>query len=132
MPTDEAGLLWDGICFIFLLVQLRIFGSHYFHHLVKEIKAQQVLASRGAELIHQIQAKEVDEQKQAENEVMEKIKKKMDRIKANQQNLQKMQGGKAKHMKIKIHQQGNELILVSSWLSLSYVCLYLRIIFVQL
>lgn len=69
------------------MVQKRIFGSHYFSYLVKDIKAQQVLASRGAELIHEIQAKEVMEQEQAERDVMEKIKMKMDRIRANQQKL---------------------------------------------
>ena len=60
-----------------------------------------MLASRGAELIHEIQAKEVADQEQAEKEVMEKIKQKMDRIKAAQQ---KMFADKAKS--IKSHKQG--------------------------
>lgn len=46
VPVDEAGLLWDGICFAFLLVQKRVFSSYYFQHLVTEIRAQQELASR--------------------------------------------------------------------------------------
>ena len=86
--TDStSGLLLDGVCFVFLLIQKRIFGSFYFTYLVKEIKAQQVLASRGAELIHEIQAKEVMEQEEAERDVMEKIKMKMDRIRAYQQSI---------------------------------------------
>ncbi|XP_067135532.1 piezo-type mechanosensitive ion channel component 2-like isoform X2 [Centruroides vittatus] len=84
VPVDEAGLLWDGICFGFLLLQKRLFGSYYFQHLVNEIRAQQILASRGAELIHEIQMKEVQEQRMAEKEIMEKIKAKMDRIRAHQ------------------------------------------------
>lgn len=86
--TDTtSGLLLDGVCFLFLLIQKRIFGSYYFTYLVKDIKAQQVLASRGAELIHEIQAKEVMEQEEAEKDVMEKIKMKMDRIRAYQQSI---------------------------------------------
>ena len=46
MPHSEAGLLWDGIVFACLLLQLRFFSSHYFQHLVLETRAQQMLASR--------------------------------------------------------------------------------------
>ncbi|XP_054165401.1 piezo-type mechanosensitive ion channel component-like [Oppia nitens] len=99
-PSEAAGLLWDAICFAFLIIQKRIFCSYYFTHLVREVKAQQVLASRGAELIHEIQAKEVADQELAEKEVMEKIKQKMDRIKAAQQ---RMFADKAKS--IKAHKQ---------------------------
>lgn len=59
VPLDEAGLLWDGICLAFLLMQKRLFTSYYFHHLIIEILAQQQLASRGAEMIHEIQMKDV-------------------------------------------------------------------------
>lgn len=103
---DDAGFLWDGICFTFLLIQKRIFCSHYFKHLIREIKAQHFLASRGAELIHEIQAQEVSEQKIAETDVMEKIKQKMDRIKEAQQ---KMFANQARS--IKSHKQGNVYVL---------------------
>ncbi|KAK8785710.1 hypothetical protein V5799_007925 [Amblyomma americanum] len=84
VPLDEAGLLWDGICLAFLLMQKRLFTSYYFHHLIIEILAQQQLASRGAEMIHEIQMKDVQEQRAAERDIMEKIKRKMDKIRANQ------------------------------------------------
>lgn len=42
---------------------------------------------RGAELIHEIQMKEVQEQQATEKEIMERIKKKMDRIRAYQQKI---------------------------------------------
>jgi len=92
LTETPSGLLLDGVCFCFLLIQKRIFGSYYFTYLVKDIKAQQVLASRGAELIHEIQAKEVMEQEEAERDVMEKIKMKMDRIRAYQQQGIKVEG----------------------------------------
>ncbi|GIY39704.1 piezo-type mechanosensitive ion channel component, partial [Caerostris extrusa] len=83
---------WYMILFVsvFLLLQRRLFSSYYFQHVVNEVKAQQVLSSRGAELIHEIQMKEVQEQQANEKEIMERIKKKMDRIRAYQQ---KIRGG---------------------------------------
>ncbi|XP_022249560.1 piezo-type mechanosensitive ion channel component 2-like [Limulus polyphemus] len=86
-PVDEAGLLWDGICFVFLLLQKRLFCSFYFQHLVVETEVQKLLASRGAILINENKIEEVRKQQVAEREIMEKIKKKMDKIlsRANQQ-----------------------------------------------
>lgn len=85
VPKSEAGLMWDGICFGFLLMQRRLFSSYYFQHLVTEMKAQTKLASRGAELIAELMQKEIAEQQAAEREVLNKIKEKMERIKASQQ-----------------------------------------------
>ncbi|ROT73144.1 putative piezo-type mechanosensitive ion channel component 2 isoform X6 [Penaeus vannamei] len=85
VPKSEAGLMWDGICFGFLLMQRRLFSSFYFQHLVTEMKAQTKLASRGAELIAELMQKEIAERQAAEAEVLNKIKEKMDRIKATQQ-----------------------------------------------
>ncbi|XP_066947530.1 piezo-type mechanosensitive ion channel component isoform X4 [Macrobrachium rosenbergii] len=84
VPKSEAGLMWDGICFGFLLMQRRLFSSFYFQHLVTEVKAQTILASRGAELIAELMQKEIAEQQAAEREVLNKIKEKMERIKASQ------------------------------------------------
>uniref|UniRef100_T1IYG5 Uncharacterized protein n=1 Tax=Strigamia maritima TaxID=126957 RepID=T1IYG5_STRMM len=87
VPVDDAGLLWDGICLAFLLVQKRFFCSYYFPHLVTEMRAQAALANRGAELINQMLMKEVAEQQAAEKDIVEKIKKKMDKIRMNQQKI---------------------------------------------
>ncbi|GIY02294.1 piezo-type mechanosensitive ion channel component [Caerostris darwini] len=97
----DPGLVYDIICFVFLLLQRRLFSSYYFQHVVNEVKAQQVLSSRGAELIHEIQMKEVQEQQANEKEIMERIKKKMDRIRAYQQ---KIRGGE--NMEPETHFQG--------------------------
>lgn len=99
-----SGFTWDAICFTFLIVQKRIFGSYYFSYLVKEIKAQQVLASKGAELINEIQSREALEQDQAEKEVMTKIKSKMDRIRENQSKMNEMTSGGG--VDVKYHYQG--------------------------
>jgi ABC-type multidrug transport system fused ATPase/permease subunit len=39
-------LVWDGICFLFLIFQKRIFSSDYFIHIIMETKAGRKLASR--------------------------------------------------------------------------------------
>lgn len=48
LPKDEAGIIWDSICFSFLLLQRRVFMSYYFLHVVADIRAGQILASRYA------------------------------------------------------------------------------------
>lgn len=44
--NEDNGLAWDCMCFIFLLLQLRIFQSYYFCHIINESKASTILASR--------------------------------------------------------------------------------------
>lgn len=43
---DDTGLTWDAVCFTFLIMQLRIFKSYYFHHIINDTKASTTLASR--------------------------------------------------------------------------------------
>ncbi|KAI4464688.1 hypothetical protein MML48_3g00017133 [Holotrichia oblita] len=108
VPKDYIGLVWDGICFGFLIIQRRIFCSYSFFHVVDETKATTILASRGddlmssqfrdvckvaymfagAELIEQLRQKRMHEQDEQERRILEKIKAKMDRIKATQQKMQ--------------------------------------------
>uniref|UniRef100_A0A3Q2CZF9 Piezo type mechanosensitive ion channel component 2 n=1 Tax=Cyprinodon variegatus TaxID=28743 RepID=A0A3Q2CZF9_CYPVA len=45
LPKDEAGIIWDSICFAFLLLQRRVFMSYYFLHVVADIRSSQILAS---------------------------------------------------------------------------------------
>ncbi|KAM6163885.1 piezo-type mechanosensitive ion channel component 2-like [Rhynchocyon petersi] len=45
-PEKEAGILWDTLCFTFLLVQRRIFLSYYHLHVVADLKAAEALAPR--------------------------------------------------------------------------------------
>ncbi|XP_035705079.1 piezo-type mechanosensitive ion channel component isoform X2 [Folsomia candida] len=82
VPHDEAGMVWDGITFAFLILQRRIFFSYYFFHIRAETEVQAKLASRGAELIEELMQNQIRQQEEVEKQVLEKIKMKMDRIKA--------------------------------------------------
>ena len=48
LKKDSSGLAWDAICFIFLLIQIRILRSHYFRHVVTDLVACNTLAARYA------------------------------------------------------------------------------------
>jgi piezo-type mechanosensitive ion channel component 1/2 len=87
VPVEDSGLFWDGVCFAFLIVQRRLFSSHYFCHVINEAKASLILASRGNELIEELRLKESEAEKEREAQILQKIKTKMDRIKATQQRV---------------------------------------------
>uniref|UniRef100_A0A669AVJ3 Piezo type mechanosensitive ion channel component 1 (Er blood group) n=1 Tax=Oreochromis niloticus TaxID=8128 RepID=A0A669AVJ3_ORENI len=46
LPVEEAGIMWDSICFLCLLLQRRIFLSFYFLHVTTELQASAKQASR--------------------------------------------------------------------------------------
>ncbi|XP_041103693.1 piezo-type mechanosensitive ion channel component 2-like [Polyodon spathula] len=89
LPSDEAGIIWDSICFAFLLLQRRVFMSYYFLHVVADIRASQILASRGAELFQATIVKAVKARIEEENKSMDQLKRQMDRIKTRQQKFKK-------------------------------------------
>uniref|UniRef100_A0A673WQI9 Piezo type mechanosensitive ion channel component 1 (Er blood group) n=1 Tax=Salmo trutta TaxID=8032 RepID=A0A673WQI9_SALTR len=39
LPVEEAGIIWDSICFFFLLLQRRVFLSCYFLHVTADLQA---------------------------------------------------------------------------------------------
>ncbi|KAG5319735.1 PIEZO protein, partial [Pseudoatta argentina] len=88
VTSEDIGMVWDGLCFAFLLIQKRLFKSYYFFHIVDETKAMSILASRGAELFEELHQKRIEIQENVEKTVLEKLKFKMDKIKANQQKIQ--------------------------------------------
>ncbi|XP_011063269.1 PREDICTED: piezo-type mechanosensitive ion channel component 2 isoform X5 [Acromyrmex echinatior] len=88
VTSEDIGMVWDGLCFAFLLIQKRLFKSYYFFHIVDETKAMSILASRGAELLEELHQKRIEIQENVEKTVLEKLKFKMDKIKANQQKIQ--------------------------------------------
>lgn len=102
VPLEDAGLFWDGVCFAFLIMQRRIFSSHYFCHIINETKASLILASRGNELIEELRKKEMKIEAERENTILQKIKMKMDRIKATQKRI--LEENEPKH-----HAAGNFL-----------------------
>uniref|UniRef100_A0A673LGM8 Piezo-type mechanosensitive ion channel component 2-like n=1 Tax=Sinocyclocheilus rhinocerous TaxID=307959 RepID=A0A673LGM8_9TELE len=74
VPKDEAGIIWDSICFTFLLLQRRVFMSYYFLHVIADIRAGQILASRGAELFQASIVKAVRARLEEEKRSMEQLK----------------------------------------------------------
>ena len=64
-----------------------MFSSHYFCHVINEAKASLILASRGNELIEELRKKEMALEADREAQILQKIKMKMDRIKATQQRV---------------------------------------------
>ncbi|XP_061939821.1 piezo-type mechanosensitive ion channel component isoform X3 [Apis cerana] len=88
VPEEDIGMIWDGLCFTFLLFQKRLFKSYYFFHIVNETKAMSILASRGAELLEELHQKRIEIQENIEKNVLQKLKFKMDQIKANQRKIQ--------------------------------------------
>uniref|UniRef100_A0A672L6F3 Piezo-type mechanosensitive ion channel component 2-like n=1 Tax=Sinocyclocheilus grahami TaxID=75366 RepID=A0A672L6F3_SINGR len=89
VPRDEAGIIWDSICFTFLLLQRRVFMSYYFLHVVADIRAGQILASRGAELFQASIVKAVRARLEEEKRSMEQLKRQMDHIKMRQQKFKR-------------------------------------------
>ncbi|XP_031651167.1 piezo-type mechanosensitive ion channel component 2 [Oncorhynchus kisutch] len=89
LPSDEAGIIWDSICFAFLLLQRRVFMSHYFLHVVADIRSSQILASRGAELFQSTIVKAVKARIEVEKRSMDLLKRQMDRIKSRQQKFKR-------------------------------------------
>ncbi|XP_063977086.1 piezo-type mechanosensitive ion channel component isoform X4 [Diachasmimorpha longicaudata] len=88
VPREDIGMFWDGLCFTFLIIQKRLFKSYYFFHIVDETKAMSILASRGAELLEDLHRKRIEYQMNVEKAVLQKLKFKMDKIKADQQRIQ--------------------------------------------
>ncbi|KAM7369505.1 hypothetical protein PAMP_010824 [Pampus punctatissimus] len=95
LPSDEAGIIWDGVCFGFLLLQRRVFRSHYF---------------LGAELFEASTVKAVRARLQMEKTSMDLLKRQMERIKTRQQ---KFRRGKEKLLSLtkdSFHTDGEENI----------------------
>ncbi|XP_041824079.1 piezo-type mechanosensitive ion channel component 2-like [Melanotaenia boesemani] len=89
LPSDEAGIIWDGVCFCFLLLQRRVFRSHYFLYVVLDLQNTQLLASRGAELFEASTVKAVRARLEEEKTSMDLLKRQMERIKSRQQKFRK-------------------------------------------
>ncbi|XP_035475570.1 piezo-type mechanosensitive ion channel component 2 isoform X5 [Scophthalmus maximus] len=97
LPSDEAGIIWDGVCFCFLLLQRRVFRSHYFLYVVLDLQNTQLLASRGAELFEASTVKAVRARLEVEKTSMDLLKRQMERIKSRQQ---KFRRGKEKMLSL--------------------------------
>ncbi|KAG9352492.1 hypothetical protein JZ751_020906 [Albula glossodonta] len=85
LPMEEAGIIWDSICFFFLLLQRRVFLSFYFLHVTADLQASARQASRGFELFKASIVKSMRFHKEAEQKSLSQLKRSMERIRAKQQ-----------------------------------------------
>ncbi|KAM9374073.1 piezo-type mechanosensitive ion channel component 1 [Phaethornis superciliosus] len=85
LPVEEAGIIWDSICFFFLLLQRRIFLSSYFVHVMLDLRAASLQASRGVALFKASALKRMRAHRQAEKKSLAQLKRQMDRIRDKQQ-----------------------------------------------
>ncbi|KAG9475069.1 hypothetical protein GDO78_003496 [Eleutherodactylus coqui] len=85
LPVEEAGIIWDSICFFFLLLQRRVFLSSYFLHVVCDLRASSLQASRGFELFMASIRKNMDFRHDTERRSLSQLKKQMERIRAKQE-----------------------------------------------
>lgn len=80
VSKDETGLFWDALTFTLLLFQRRFFESGHFFRLIDDTKAVAVLASKMGSLINEWSRKKKDESRQTDLESLEKIKKKLNKL----------------------------------------------------
>ncbi|KAM7146564.1 piezo-type mechanosensitive ion channel component 1 isoform 5-T5 [Macrochelys suwanniensis] len=85
LPVEEAGIIWDSICFFFLLLQRRVFLSYYFLHVMTELQASALQASRGFALYKARTLKSMSSHRQAEEKSLAQLKRQMERIRAKQE-----------------------------------------------
>uniref|UniRef100_A0A7N8Y131 Piezo type mechanosensitive ion channel component 1 (Er blood group) n=1 Tax=Mastacembelus armatus TaxID=205130 RepID=A0A7N8Y131_9TELE len=74
LPIEEAGIIWDSICFLCLLLQRRVFLSFYFLHVTAELQASAKQASRGFELFKASIVKNIKFHQQAERKSLSQLK----------------------------------------------------------
>ncbi|KAG9339696.1 hypothetical protein JZ751_023342 [Albula glossodonta] len=75
LPKGEAGIVWDAICFTFLLAQRRVFLSYYFLYVVSDLKASKILAS-SAYYLFESDSEDEEEESQEKKEEQATPKKK--------------------------------------------------------
>ncbi|XP_028736679.1 piezo-type mechanosensitive ion channel component 1 isoform X1 [Peromyscus leucopus] len=94
LPVEEAGIIWDSVCFFFLLLQRRVFLSHYFLHVSAELKATALQASRGFALYNAANLKSINFHRQIEEKSLAQLKRQMKRIRAKQEKYRQSQASR--------------------------------------
>ncbi|KAK6294666.1 hypothetical protein J4Q44_G00354960, partial [Coregonus suidteri] len=85
LPVEEAGIIWDSICFFFLLLQRRVFLSCYFLHVTADLQASVRQASRGFELFRASIVKNMRFHQEVEKKSLSQLKRSMERIRSKQE-----------------------------------------------
>ncbi|XP_057170606.1 piezo-type mechanosensitive ion channel component 1 isoform X3 [Ursus arctos] len=95
LPVEEAGVLWDSVCFLFLLLQRRVFLSRYFLHVSAELQATALQASRGFALYNAANLKSIELHRKAEEKSLAQLKRQMERIRAKQEKHRQSRAGRS-------------------------------------
>ncbi|XP_069071947.1 piezo-type mechanosensitive ion channel component 1 isoform X2 [Pleurodeles waltl] len=85
LPIEEAGIIWDGICLFFLLLQRRVFLSAYYLHVLADLRATALQATRGFELFRASMVKSMNFHRETEKRSLLQLKRQMERIRAKQE-----------------------------------------------
>ncbi|XP_069757353.1 piezo-type mechanosensitive ion channel component 1 isoform X2 [Narcine bancroftii] len=85
LPVGEAGIIWDSICFFFLLLQRRIFLSNYFIHVTADMRASKLQTSRGFQLFNASIIKNMNVLHDSEMKSKAQIKRQMEKIQTKQE-----------------------------------------------
>lgn len=92
---NDHAIYWDGITFVCIIIQRRIFLSHYFSNTIYDTFATTLLSSRGAQMIEDMRAHEVNRALDEEKKNLDVIKKKVEVIK-NFAIIKNIESGKVK------------------------------------
>ncbi|KAM4833463.1 LOW QUALITY PROTEIN: piezo-type mechanosensitive ion channel component 1 [Thomomys bottae] len=96
LPVEEAGVIWDSICFFFLLLQRRVFLSHYFLHVCMDLRATALQASRGFALYNAASLKSIESHRKAEEKSLAQLKRQMKHIRAKQEKYRQGRAGRGR------------------------------------
>ncbi|XP_013363415.1 PREDICTED: piezo-type mechanosensitive ion channel component 1 isoform X3 [Chinchilla lanigera] len=96
LPVEEAGIIWDSVCFFFLLLQRRVFLSYYFLHISADLQATALQASRGFALYNAASLKRIEAHRKAEEKSLAQLKRQMRRIRAKQEKHRQSRAGRGR------------------------------------
>ncbi|XP_069871871.1 piezo-type mechanosensitive ion channel component 1-like [Dipodomys merriami] len=108
LPVEEAGILWDSVCFFFLLLQRRVFLSHYFQHVSVDLQATALQASRGFALYNAANLKSIDSHRKTEEKSLAQLKRQMKRIRAKQEKYRQGRAGRGRPRSPEAEDPGQE------------------------
>jgi hypothetical protein len=77
---ENTIFLWDILCFFFIIMQRRIFLSHYFLNVVHDTQITNMMSMRGAKLTEELRIQEMNKSFDEENAYLENLRLRMEKI----------------------------------------------------
>ncbi|KAM5263725.1 piezo-type mechanosensitive ion channel component 1 [Ctenodactylus gundi] len=108
LPVEEAGVIWDSVCFFFLLLQRRVFLSYYFLHVSADLQATALQASRGFALYNAASLKSIESHRKAEEKSLAQLKRQMKRIRDKQEKHRQSRAGHGRPQSLSLEDSGQE------------------------